>query len=382
MKRFLVLFLVFALLFTVSCAENASIPEAETPADENITEPSDAADCSIALLDKIHGEKYVFSEEDTAELCRQIALSEEENGWQDGCFPILSPGNRDRLLVTDAEGETVYEFLDVFLNVPAQNKGLLLTESAAKTMNEILTRHRLSSFHYILSDIALGFDRNSDIYVKVPGLQPNYDDWDDAVSKFAQAGKEQRDKIIDCLLCLDGDFTEVEEYDPSQFLFTTSNILVDASGSKTIIGMIGSESDTSTVYVMMLAAQRCDEYLQPRCFKTTSDSFRIRDLNNAVNEVLLEENAAVIWLNDSENPVNKAAATELRYWFDKALRDNGTMEEPAGQLYDVTITAGNTAYALDTGTGIFSRNNTEYEVGCLDEATLRLFLEKYSFYLQ
>lgn len=280
-------------------------------------------------------------------------------------------------------------------NAPTQGVADSSSENTSPEVSESSDDTLL--LHQKLIDIVPSLNNVTNVAVKVPGFAlDHFSDMNTTLSIYAQADEVQARKIVNYLELLDStDFTEVDGYNHESFPFTTSSMLIENKSGSCTFYVIASEDDNSKLYIAVIPNQRPvdilagEEILPIRYFEGRPDTFPIRDLNNALTDVLLDtndlQNVAVVRIlnNDElEYTLNKSVTAVWRYMFDASIQINGPVEKPEEQSYDVKIVIGDTTYFLNRISGFFSKENDgEIILSKLDEDTLKWFLVRYNGYI-
>ena len=248
-----------------------------------------------------------------------------------------------------------------------------------------------------IRDIVPSLKDPTEIAVKAPGSPLSFFiDEDAPAAFFAPADAAQRQMVIDCLAPLAAaQFTEVEGYGGEGTSFTTSPILIRNGSDECEFSVATQEEDGGKVYITVIPLQTPadvmagEEVLPIRCYEGASEAFHIRELNDALTEILSDtsdvQNVAAVQVLDSDKPetiVNKMVTAVWRYVLDASSKNNGEIEEPEGQNYDARITIGEKTYLLNVTSGVFTAESGEDTITSLmNEQTLSWFLQTYGFYL-
>jgi hypothetical protein len=245
--------------------------------------------------------------------------------------------------------------------------------------------------HQKLIEIVPNLNNVTTVAVKVPGLIPDLINDENAYGIYAQANEVQVRQIVDYLGLLAAvEFVEIDGYEHESYLITTSPILIENIYGSCAFSIMASEDDNSPLYVVVIPNQgtadnsEIEGILSLRYFEGHAGSLPIRDLNNALEDVLLDidvtQNVAVVQALDSdkqEYTLNKSITAVWRYITDATIRISGPVENPEEQSYDIKLVVGDTIYRLNTVSGNFSKENDgEIILGKLDEDILKWFLPR------
>ncbi|MBR3018776.1 MAG: hypothetical protein IKH57_17120 [Clostridia bacterium] len=248
-----------------------------------------------------------------------------------------------------------------------------------------------------ISDIIPSLKDPTEIAVKAPGSPLSFFiDEDAPPAFFAPSDAAQMQKVIDCLEPLaTSDYTEVEGYGREGTPFTTSAILVRNESGACEFSVAAYEEDSGKVYITVIPLQTAgdiaagEDVLPIRYYEGTSETFHIRELNDALSEILSDtgdaQNVATVQVLDSDKPetvMNKMVSAVWRYVFEASIKNNGEIEKTEALRCDVRITIGEKTYLLNKTSGVFTMESEgETVVSMLNEETLTWFLQTYGFFL-